>query len=405
MQGKEDPQHVVAAEEVVSTATHSKSWTIVGVVAFALFLDYLLYGIVVPLTPLSPAKVNSEEQLGLLYGGYAVSVLLVTPLFGYLGDRVGARIMMICGVVLAASATALFGLASNFSLLLAARLCQGAASAATWTSGLALIAEHYTEKRVEMIGYAFTGSTAGSVLGPVIGGLMYRAGGYHLPFLASGLLFAIEAGLLLLFLPAGRSGQKENVDLRALLLNKSLLVAALAVALAAFAWGIIEPLVPVRLNRYGVTAETIGLMFTISSITYGLSAPIVGWVSERLSVKKVTILGTLAMALTLPTLSAFEQASLAGVALCLVNISYAFMLNPASAELGNVVDRAGMSCYSAVYAVYNIAYSVGMVVTTVVASATVGFLGFRGALLCVSAVLILSTVLLAVQEDSTPIKP
>ena len=164
MQGKEDPQYVIAAEEVVATSTHSKSWTLVGVVAFALFLDYFLYGIVVPLTPLSPAKVNSEEQLGLLYGGYAVSVLLVTPLFGYLGDRVGARIMMICGVVLAASATAFFGLASNFSLLLAARLCQGAASAATWTAGLALIAEHYTEKRVEMIGYAFTGSTAGPYL-------------------------------------------------------------------------------------------------------------------------------------------------------------------------------------------------------------------------------------------------
>ncbi|MBI3798423.1 MAG: MFS transporter [Deltaproteobacteria bacterium] len=162
--------------EVVSMSAHSKSWTILGVVTFALFLDYFLYGIVVPLTPLSPAKVNSEEQLGLLYGGYAVSVLLVTPLFGYLGDRVGGRVMMICGVVLGASATILFGLAPNFSLLLAARLCQGAASAAVWTSGLALIAEHYTEKRVEMIGYAFTGSTAGSVLGPVVGGLMYRAG-------------------------------------------------------------------------------------------------------------------------------------------------------------------------------------------------------------------------------------
>src|SRR5262245_16967170 len=171
------------AAEGMSTSAHAKSWTIVGVVAFALFLDYFLYGVVVPLTPLSPAQVNSEEQLGLLYGGYAVSVLLVTPLCGYMGDRLGGRVMMIGGVVLAASATILFGLASNFSLLLAARLCQGAASAATWTSGLALIAEHYAEKRVEMIGYAFTGSTAGSVLGPIIGGLMYRAGGYQLPFL------------------------------------------------------------------------------------------------------------------------------------------------------------------------------------------------------------------------------
>ena len=63
-----------------------------------LFLDFFLYGVVVPLTPLSPAGVNREDQLGFLYGAYAVSVLLVTPLFGYVGDRVGGRIMMLCGL-------------------------------------------------------------------------------------------------------------------------------------------------------------------------------------------------------------------------------------------------------------------------------------------------------------------
>ena len=42
---------------------------------------------------------------------------------------------------------------------------------------------------------------------------------------------------------------------------------------------------------------------------------------------------------------------------------FAFTLNPASAELGNAVDRRGLSCYAAVYAVYNIAYSVGMMAT------------------------------------------
>jgi MFS family permease len=384
--------------EVASAPARSRSWTLVGIVAFALFLDFFLYGIVVPLTPLSPAGVKSEDQLGFLYAAYAVSVLLVTPLFGYLGDRVGGRVMMICGVVLAASATAFFGLAPNFYLLLAARLCQGAASAATWTSGLALVAEHYPGKRVEMIGYAFTGSTAGSVLGPVLGGVMYRAGGYQFPFLVTGLLLAIEACLLILLLPASRKEQQGSVDFRALLRNKSLLMAALAVALAAFAWGIIEPLLPVRLDRYGATAQTIGLMFTVSSILYGLCAPVVGWVSDRLSVKRVLILGTLAMAFTLPSLSAFEQVGFIAVALCLVNVSYAFMLNPASAELANAADRAGMSCYSAVYAVYNIAYSIGMLATSAIASATARTLGFRGALLCVSAVLIVSTVLLAMDS-------
>jgi hypothetical protein len=61
-------------------------------------------------------------------------------------------------------------------------------------------------------------------------------------------------------------------------IDKSVLVAAAAVALAAICWGIIEPLLPVQLIRSGVTPGVIGLVFTVGSITYDLSAPVVGWV-------------------------------------------------------------------------------------------------------------------------------
>ena len=110
-------------------------WTVVGVVAFALFIDYLIYGLLVPLTPYSPAIASSEEQLGLLYGGYSVGVLAATPLFGYLGDRIGCRRPLIAGVMLSAGALALFCLGPDFYLLLLGRLLQGAAAAAVLDRG------------------------------------------------------------------------------------------------------------------------------------------------------------------------------------------------------------------------------------------------------------------------------
>jgi hypothetical protein len=78
------------------------------------------------------------------------------------------------------------------------------------------------------------------------------------------------------------------------------------------------------------------------------------------------------------------------IGLCLVSVAYAFMLNPTSAELGNAVDRRGLTCYSAVYAIYNIAYSVGMMATNAFASAAASSLGSLRTLLCVSAALILA---------------
>jgi hypothetical protein len=67
-------------------------------------------------------------------------------------------------------------------------------------------------------------------------------------------------------------------------------------------------------------------------------------------------------------------------------MAYAFALNPTSAELGNAVDRLGMDCYAMAYAVYNIAYSVGMIGSDVFAAEFVPHMSLPASLLCMSAV-------------------
>jgi MFS transporter, DHA1 family, solute carrier family 18 (vesicular amine transporter), member 1/2 len=270
----------------------------VGVVAYALFMDYLIYGLLIPLTPNSQAHATGEEELGLLYGGYSVGVLVATPLFGYLGDRIGYRQLIICGVALSAAALALFCLAPHFHLLMLGRLLQGGAAAASWTVGLALIAEHYPQKRVEMMGFALFDSTAGSLLGPVIGGSLYEAGGYTLPFVVTGALAGVNAGLCLFLLPRRKAGPRGNPEIWPLLLDRSVLAAA--AGLAAIGWGIIEPLLPPQLVRSGATPGMIGLIFTIGSVAYGISAPLVGWVSNRLPIRMLIAGGTAAMTIALP---------------------------------------------------------------------------------------------------------
>jgi MFS transporter, DHA1 family, solute carrier family 18 (vesicular amine transporter), member 1/2 len=389
-------------QDYAADAVSSQSRSLFAVVAFSLFLDYFLYGLLFPLAAHSPAGLKGDGHLALLYGVYAVSVLLVTPLFGYLGDRIGSRSTMMSGAVLAVCAVSLLGGATNLSVMLLGKFCQGAASAALWTSGLALIATNYVEKRVVMLGYAFTAGTLGSVTGPIAGGLLYRAAGYKLPFLLTGGGFAIAA-IVIGCLPAAAKQRHDAVNVRALLADRSILVPAASVALAAFSMGIIEPLLPVRLARYGLTSIAIGIMFTVSALAYGFSSPVVGRVSERFPIQRVIVWGAIAMAATVPFLALVRGAILVGITLCLINVAYAFMLNPASAELGNVVDRSGMSCYSAVYAVYNISYSIGMLGTAALASTAARLLNFPGVLLCASAVLLLSVPLL--NKAGPPKKP
>jgi MFS family permease len=223
-----------------------------------------------------------------------------------------------------------------------------------------------------------------------------------LPFAATGLLVAIDAGFCVFLLPREQGHHEPSPDIGSLLLDRSVIVAASAVALAAIGWGIIEPLLPVHLAHAGMQPAVLGLIFTIASIAYGSSAPVVAWVSNRVPIRKLIAGGTAAMAIALPFLSLSQEAVPTAFGLCVVSVCYAFMLNPTSAELGNAVDRRGMSCYAAVYAIYNIAYAVGQMAASGFAATASASLSFLQVLLCVSGAMIVLIPLLLLRPRVAP---
>lgn len=83
-------------------------------------------------------------------------------------------------------------LCERFWMLLFARVLQGIAAAASWTAGLALLADVYpAQQRGKVMGIALSGQALGTLLGAVVGGWLYEWGGFRLPFL-------VAAGLALL---------------------------------------------------------------------------------------------------------------------------------------------------------------------------------------------------------------
>jgi MFS transporter, DHA1 family, solute carrier family 18 (vesicular amine transporter), member 1/2 len=286
-----------------------------------------------------------------------------------------------------------------------ARLFQGAAAAGTWTIGLSLVAEHYVQDRVRMMSYALVGSTAGSILGPTIGGGLFQLGGYFLPFAITAAMVLIDLAMRTFLLSDDRTGSQESPDLRSLLLDMSVLVPALAIGLAAFGWGIVEPLLPPSLERSGASAAEVGLLFTIATIVYGLCAPAVAWVSERLPIRSIIIGGIVGMAFSLILLGQLSGSIQLGIGMCMLSVAFAFTLNPTSAELGNAVDRRGLSCYAAVYAVYNIAYSIGMMATNGLATAATHLLSLSQIFAGAAAALLVCVPLLLLFKDQRVAAP
>lgn len=363
------------------------------VVTVAFFTDSFLYGIVIPLTEKSPAQIKEEWALGVMFGGYALGLMVATPVCAILSDRIGRRGPLIGGLLAQALATLLFAFATTFPEMLLARLIQGAAAAATWTAGLALVAETFVQKRTQMMGIAMMGSNGGSVLGPSVGGLLYEwTGSYQFPFLVAGGLLILD-GFLRVFLlaPSTRRTVERPSDLVQLFGDRSVVAAALVVVMGVAGWGLLEPLLPHHLHRVSSASPgRIGLMFTASIVCYGLSAPLVDRATARWGLRPIMTGGLAAMALSLPLLALPRSVFWVGAALSLVSVLYAFALNPCFSELAEAVDRRGTSGYAAAYAVYNIAYAVGMIGSNVLAGALTSQTSFLTALLVTALIMLAS---------------
>lgn len=338
------------------------------VASFALFVEEYLYGMVAPLTPVSPAHIQDEHLISTLYGAYALGLFIATPVLGITTDRLGRRQPMILGVVLLAISAVLFLYGTNMPTVFIARMLQGAGAACTWTAALALVAEYFVKNRVRAMGYAILGSTTGSIVGPVVGGALYDKWGYGAPFYFVFALLGFDAFLRFVFTPANqksifrKSWKNTFAELGGIITDKSVLAAAFAVALAAASWAMMEPLFPMHVTRVAnASPALVGFLFTVSNLLYAFMAPVAGWVSDKLGIRQTTVVGLVMTAIVMPMLALSPNAELAGVVLCLITVSYALTINPTSAELGDAVDRRGSKSYAVAYAIYNLAYALGMI--------------------------------------------
>ncbi len=337
------------------------------VVSAALFVEELLYGLVAPLTQASPAHIEDEHMISILYGAYAMGTIVATPILAVITDRIGRRRPLEFGVIVLLIAAILFCIGSNPAMHFVARVLQGAGAACIWTAGLSLVAQYHVADRVRAMGFAMLGATTGGVVGPMVGGELFQLYGYSAPFYFSYALLIFVAVIVYTFTPSSKhrsasAWKRTASELGGIVTDKSVLSAAFAVALAGAGWALMEPLFPMHVTRVAnASPSTIGVLFTVSNLLYAFLAPVIGWVSDRIGTRQTIAAGLVLTAVSLPLLALSPNIPLATTVLCLITIGYACTINPTSAELGDAVDRRGSTSYSMAYAVYNLSYSLGMI--------------------------------------------
>lgn len=369
------------------------------VVTFAIFTDMLVYGLIVPVLPKYASELGaSQAAIGLMFASYAIAFLAATPVFGIVSDKIGRRSPMLLGLFGLAAATLLFAFSEDFNTLVLARSLQGISAAATWTAGLALLADMFpSTQRQQAIGLALFGSAAGTLLGPSFGGILFDLGGYRIPFLAAAGMVVADGIIRALYLkdPPIKSA-KEDIMISRLLRNPTVLVVAGVVTMSMGIMSMLEPTLPLYLSLdKGATPAMIGLMFGVATLVGGIVSPLSFVVAGRFGRKKVMLAGLLGCALLLPMLIMPGSLLLIMVVMAAVGIALGLLQSCVAPELSDILDRMGSGAYASVYSVYNIALGFGMMFGPIAGGLLAGYFGLGTALLIAAAGLLAYALLLA----------
>lgn len=141
--------------------------------------------------------------LGLVLALYDVAEVILKPVFGVVSDRIGAKPVIIGGLVAFAAASALALVSPAPVVLGLARLGQGAAASAFSPASSAAVARLAGKERLgRYFGRYGAWKSLGYVAGPLLGVVIARLWGIQALYLALGILAVVAAIWVAVALPA-----------------------------------------------------------------------------------------------------------------------------------------------------------------------------------------------------------
>ncbi|MBU9707062.1 MFS transporter [Paenibacillus sp. AK121] len=383
----------------MSKGAHYKQKAALTVVGLAVFIDMLIYGLVVPILPRYADSLGATQtEIGFLFSSYAIALFIATPIFGLLTDRIGRKTPLLWGLIGLIASTLMFAIAHTFWLLVLARALQGVAAAMTWTAGLALLAELYpSEERGKAMGLALSGQAAGTLLGPTIGGWLYQWGSYQFPFYLAIALAVVDAVLRLVLLHDITEEKNEKyLSPFSFMKNKDLLLVIGVVIIGASVPSVLEPTLPLHLqHNFNANPGVIGLLFAIPTLAYGLATPFIGQFSSKIGYKNGILLGLLMVSIALPLTALPAILSLQAVILAVLGVSMGMVLAPCLPQLADISQRSGIHSYGITFALYNTAYSIGLMIGPILSSTLTDLMNIKLSYLVIGIIVLIYMLVLA----------
>jgi MFS family permease len=167
----------------------------------------------------------------------------------------------------------------------------------------------------------------------------------------------------------------------------------------------LEPVLSLYLNTLGVNPARVGMLYGTAAVITTLLHPICGRLADRFGARRMTMVGLMATACTVPILGqAWSFESALGFFL-FAAAAGAFVITPSLAYMGEATNDAGVRSFGVAYGLYNLAWGVGLLGGPALGGFLFERMGFARLLFAWAPAVALVTIALGrVRSSSSPTK-
>jgi MFS family permease len=341
-----------------------------------------------------------ERWSGIAYAATFLTAALTAPLWGRLGDRYGRKPMLLRASLGMAIAMSLIGLAQNVEQLVLLRLLTGVLGGYSSGSMILVAAQTPRERSAWALGVLSTGVLAGTVVGPLVGGVAPELVGVRTSFLVAG------GVIFLAFLATAFGLREDRADaapasraapafrLRELPDGRRVGILLVTASLLMLATMSLEPIVTVYIGQLDPgtrqVAALAGIVMAIGAAGSIASASRVGRLGDRLGYERVITVCLTAAAVTLALQAVVQNVWELGLLRLAMGVALGGLLPAISAAIRHAVPDGvvGRVLGLSVSAQY-----VGQVAGPVLGGVVAGVLGIRAVFVATAIVLIVGAAL------------
>ena len=270
-----------------SELTAVARWSIVGLVALALFINYVDRGAVPTAAHLIQDELQlSAGQLGILFSAFFWTYSILQIPVGWVAERYGAHRVLAAGLALWGCATMLVGFAHSFGALLFLRLLLGIGESAGFPSAGKLLAVAVPVQSLAIAnGIVAAGYQFGPAVGAWGGGLIMAHYGWRAAFWVFGglsLLWLLPWSRVRLPQEAVGSQGSAAPPLRAILRQPSLWGTALGLFSSNYVFFFVLNWLPYYVVRErGFSTAEMASLTGSAYVVSALTSIIAGWAIDR----------------------------------------------------------------------------------------------------------------------------